>query len=82
MTKNNGGQAFPQSGIVTPAGDVYNSIDMGGEGMTLRDYFAGQALAGIVNGMYERYGESTSPKEITKVCYAHADEMITERGKE
>lgn len=39
-----GGFAFPTQAICTPAGDVLSSGD---DGMSLRDYFAGQALVGI-----------------------------------
>lgn len=35
-----GGQAFPQFGVVSHADDRYDSTDFGGGGMTLRDYFA------------------------------------------
>jgi hypothetical protein len=41
-------------------------------GMTLRDYFAGQALAGITT--FE-----TSPAEVSEHCYAIADAMLRER---
>ena len=37
--RDDGGQAFPDSVAVGPAGDVYGST----EGMTLRDYFAARA---------------------------------------
>lgn len=45
------------------------------EGMTLRDYFAGQALIGIII-------ETVMEKEITaKQAYDYADAMLTERNK-
>jgi hypothetical protein len=40
-TKDNGGPAFPTK----PLGPVYGKLY---DGMTLRDWFAGQALAGLV----------------------------------
>lgn len=40
---NNGGPAFPEAIAVSPSGDVYPGMG----GMTLRDYFAGQALASM-----------------------------------
>lgn len=46
MTKNNGGQAFPGTRDKTLG---YN------EGMTLRDYFAGQALGGMVSNPEARH---------------------------
>lgn len=39
MSKNNGGPAFP----ITAGQQVY------AQGMTLRDWFAGQALSGIIS---------------------------------
>ena len=47
--KNDGGPAYPVNN-----GDAWA---YGGEGMTLRDYFAGQALAGLVTAAAgARYG--------------------------
>lgn len=43
MDRDDGGPAFPEPVAVSPAGDVYPSYS----GMTLRDWFAGQALAGL-----------------------------------
>ena len=50
--------------------------------MSLRDYFAGQAMQGILS----YYGNSISGKKsdesidfIAKVSYQHADAMIKER---
>jgi hypothetical protein len=46
-------------------------------GMTLRDWFAGQALTGNVFGANVYEAES-----VAKQCYAIADAMIAERDKE
>lgn len=47
-------------------------------GMTLRDYFAGQALAGILSRSGAvRYDES----ETAAVAFTFADAMIAEREK-
>jgi hypothetical protein len=48
--------------------------------MTLRDYFAGQALAGISAG-YWGNPEMTglSPQDLAAEAYALADAMLTER---
>ena len=54
---------------------------MGGgdhEGMSLRDYFAGQALAGIFN---HDGAEDCSLDQIASDCYLYADAMIEARGK-
>jgi hypothetical protein len=44
-------------------------------GMTLRDYFAGQALAGMNNSIRD------TEIEISTKSYAIADAMIAERSK-
>lgn len=47
-------------------------------GMTLRDYFAGQALAGLnMDGLYGSF----RPDAIAKDCYDIADAMIAESEK-
>ena len=49
MNMNDGGPAFPRA-MVTSGHDELTQ-DKGNTGMTLRDYYAGQALAG---GRHER----------------------------
>lgn len=44
------------------------------EGMTLRDYFAGQALIGLKNDDFRR-----KTKDYAKKAYEYADAMIEER---
>lgn len=47
---------------------------------TLRDYFAGQALAGIMSNVKDDFGDN--PLEtISKICYDYADAMIEQRKK-
>jgi hypothetical protein len=63
-TINDGGFAFPMP-------DRYG----GANGMTLRQYYAGQALA----GMLARYGAGMSQDTVTALvadCYEHADAML------
>ena len=52
------------------------SIDM--DKMTIRDYFAGQALAGIMTNIKQDFGENPL-QYIAKICYAYADALIKER---
>jgi hypothetical protein len=62
-TINDGGPAFPRHG--------YNSND----GMTLRDWFAGQAMAGLAS--YVTKGATFD--DIAKDAYAIADAMLAAR---
>lgn len=67
--------AFPTTErFSTPEGDVQvESI----EGMTLRDYFAGQVLAGQIP-----YSKLVSEgNDVSRVAYDVADAMLEERGK-
>lgn len=59
MSDKTGGPAFPTNGGVTY------------KGMTLLDYFAGQALS-------QMKGE---PTDSARRCYDHAEAMIKEREK-
>ena len=46
----------------------------------LRDYFAGQALAGIMTNIKQDFGEN--PQEhIAKICYDYADALLEQRIK-
>ena len=49
------------------------------DGMTLRDYFAGQALAGLC--AYGIPGEHHTPEATAEDAYAYADAMLAEREK-
>ena len=54
---------------------VPNSANMNGEeGMTLRDYFAGQALAGIMAAT-----TVCDPEAVASRAYVVADAMLKER---
>ena len=66
-------QAFPQIG-----GDYFDE-----SGMTLRDYFAGQALAKIID-MLDRQGNDPAfdfDGYAAKGAYEIADAMLAERSK-
>jgi hypothetical protein len=73
-TPNDGGRAFPR-----PAAGYSGSQ----EGMTLRDYFAGQALAAILVNASADDGSFKSAKELcdiaAPVAYIAADAMIVAR---
>ncbi len=49
------------------------------EGMTLRDWFAGQALAARVAKADATSAEAQNPAELAKWAYAVAQAMLTQR---
>lgn len=74
MSKNTGGPAFPLQ-AVGPQGEPYSPE----VGMTLRDYFAGQALAGL---LAHPQGPAGEWERSAKDAYNAADAMITAREAE
>ena len=68
MTINDGGPAFPS------VGEGFGNPSYSAPGMTLRDYFAGQALAGLL----AKYGIGGAAM-LAKNCYEHADAMLAAR---
>ena len=78
MSKDTGGYAFP---IIQEAMNVE-----GGPGMTLRDWFASQALIPFVGHYLDRAQEKGDTAEIAAKRYARsayfiADAMIAERNE-
>lgn len=69
--KNTGGYAFASAA----ANDCASHVQ---EGMTLRDYFAGQALAGYQASLTD--GCSVSHDACAAACYELADAMLAARG--
>lgn len=70
MTKpDDSGPAFPNPGTSAT-------------GMTLRDYFAGQALAGVWAGRESDFVKISAPTttDVAVACYAIADAMIQARS--
>lgn len=87
MSIRDGGSAFPES-----KRRVENYMDEGGYGrsrivtvqeggMTLRDYFAAKALAGMLAAESEAEGFYTAASAAER-AYAFADAMIAVRAKE
>ena len=71
---NDGGPAFPG---VDEHGNYFN------KGLSLRDYFAGKALTGILAsaGGHVKYGEPmTQLCDYAEMAYCLADEMIKARS--
>jgi hypothetical protein len=77
--KNDGGAAFPHEKLFKDdLGNVIGRFTL--PGMSLRDYFAGQALAGCLashaNPSSMAYPD---PAAVTFEAYRYADAMIAER---
>ena len=71
MSKDNGGPAFPRKLEQCTFG-----YELTG-GMTLRDYFAGEALQGLVASCTN--GQELTPGLGAKWCYEMADAMLEAR---
>lgn len=70
--RKDGGAAFPSTQDV-------GSYKFFKEGMSLRDYFAGQALTGIMAG---KYYTALDARDKTFIAYTLADEMLKARDEE
>lgn len=91
MKKPDGGPVFPQAheqryadpvhGVIRPS-DIYGAAALG---MSLRDYFAGQALAGMTSRLdadrVRRYFTGHYDGREASVAYVIADTMLAERAK-
>jgi len=81
---NDGGPAFPVGNTATASDDLYPDLP----GMTLRDYFAGQALAGInsdlrrLRDLAHAYAEDnvSIAEALATECYVMADAMLAARA--
>lgn len=74
---DDGGQAYPASVSAVPDG-LYSSFDVSdASGMSLRDWFAGQALAGLLaSGPHD-----CDEHGIAHDAYLHAAAMIAEKRR-
>jgi hypothetical protein len=79
-----GGPAFPMGNGAKKIGDV-SSIEPDAPGMTLRDYFAGQALVPVVAAAdlssWPAASSDQAVAAIANVSYQIADAMLAERAK-
>ena len=80
MSKNDGGPAFPCPGTHGQqwgnAGEWLVRPVEAEDGMTLRDWFAGQALVAIIN---DRQGSTV--RDMADRAYIYADIMLEARGE-
>lgn len=68
---NDGGPEFPQENRINGLG----GYELGHPGMTLRDYFAGQALQGMIGSCVT----DNACKTLIPACWIIADNMIAQR---
>ena len=71
-----GGAAFPVNDRYHADGRVHGS-----NGMTLRDYFAGQALSGYLASASQPPFEHASEDIMAAWCYQNADAMLAARER-
>lgn len=71
--RNDGGPAFP----VLESGGA--GLELTCTGMSLRDYFAGKALQGLLAGGARCEG-GLARARLTDEAYGHADSMLISRG--
>ena len=84
--ENDGGPAYPQPEL---NGDPVNSWARGCGGLSVRDYFAGQALASCINiadafnDQCRNNGSATriTPDDVAVTCYEYAAAMLKARSK-
>jgi hypothetical protein len=69
LSKDNSQGAFP------------SPHDIQSSGMSLRDYFAGQALVGRTAAQKTSVSGTFEANQIAKECYLLADEMLKLRAK-
>ena len=76
MSKTDGGYAFPFN---VPEGNGCGPQTY--EGMTLRDWFAGKALQGMMAGNWEALKTASIELHVV-TAYRYADAMLAARTKE
>jgi hypothetical protein len=84
--QNDGGAAFPHEAVKwnSDAGIYVKDCENYYPGMTLRDWFAGQALAGIMayhNPTRGDFHYNCDDKQIANTAYSYADAMLAARNE-
>lgn len=83
MEREFGGFAFPQTDFLVDG----STANYGEAGMTLRDYFAAQAMQGLLaagwcaNLRNDHYGENAGNSTVARDAYMMADAMLKARGQ-
>ena len=82
--RDTGGHAFPQPLAIEPSGDIRSSSDFIDEGgMTLLDWFAGQALSALAQDV-ERDGMEDDSEfwlRLARCSYGVATAMLAEKRR-
>lgn len=78
MAIKNGGPAFPRPAF-SPSFPYQGGEHGQQEGMSLRDWFAGQALQGLLAGNHELTIISNPIPRVAEEAYAYADAMLKEQ---
>jgi hypothetical protein len=81
--------AFPRPAVFDEDGGIFGEGEFrwGQPGMSLRDWFAGQALSGMLASgrdqsiAVQAAGWKFHSRELSEVAYAVADDMLTSRAK-
>lgn len=81
MNRLSGGAAFPSPGVLMDDGRGGEYQQGAYEGMTLRDYFAGQALSGLLADLPKTMYGLDWQQNAARGAYELADAMISERAK-
>ena len=76
--RDDGGYAFPMAGSCEPSGAAFNYPEYG---MSLRDWFAGQALVGLMGDPGMRPSDTREFQHMAARLYQVADAMLAERAK-
>ena len=88
--KEDGGPAFPSDGTYLEIDkddltEKYSGVHFEHPGMVLRDYFAGQALTGIMANIHnidkKDYTGMAGAQVVSAMSYKIADAMLAEREK-
>lgn len=74
--RKDGGSAFP--GEYAERNGMHSTRKVSPKGMTLRDYFAGQAMLMIP---HMGNGDELEPREVAHDAYRMADAMLAERDQ-
>lgn len=78
MSKEHGGPAFPRAAFLGPNGELEAPAQ---DGMSLLDYFAGQAMQSLVAFREADADSALSCYDIAEIAYDYARHMLAERAK-